>query len=156
MCNHSYFRGKKIFLNPHNCPNWKRFLISLIAVCLFLVRVQDAWPLPLHGSSPAFQLCSRALGAHSPQKSPHRAPGDMQGHRSPSWACPQLPCRPTQDALPCWHSSISSFQLTQLSPHKDTPPCCLHTLCVALGTERLEWSQSNSGTDWSPKCDTDA
>ena len=87
---------KKIFfLNPHNCLNWKRFLICFMAACLWLVSVQskNLAPSPAEAALQTFQLCSRAAGAaHSPEI-------PAQG---PRWHAGAWPPLPGLSSAPLW------------------------------------------------------
>lgn len=150
FCSLSYFSEKKIFfLNTHNCPDWKGFLILCTAVCLFLESVQNSWslvrPRRLCNNIPTlFQSC---LGFTEAQESLSRAPVEEQVLRPPLRGCPQLPFGPTQATLSRQQPSVS-WDLTQPSLSTQAGPhrCC-HAPCVGLVTGRLGWSHSHSGTN---------
>lgn len=128
--------GKKK-LNPHNCPNWKEFLIHFTAVCLFLVSVQKAWSLPLCLLKQHSNFVPEQLGFTALRNLHTEAQVTSRGTGSSFRACSQLPLRPRLfchtgiPLSPHFHSPSCLF------PHRVALSCCLHTLSAGKGTERL-------------------
>ena len=142
FCSLSYFRRKKkkFFLNPHNCPNWKRFLICFMAACLWLVSVQskNLAPSPAKAVFQTFQLCSRAAGAaHSPEI-------PVQGPRWHAGAWPRLPFGPTQPAVTSASLSPSGSLSSPLSQHEAGP-----SSACGPGDWEVGWSHSDAGINQS-------